>query len=71
MEDYRNLILSSTRNLITAFNQLYPEGLTYISSNNMIEDFNSVDAFCKSCGSYIRPLSFLAHHIDHPVDLCL
>ncbi|QQK44167.1 Patatin-like serine hydrolase, putative [Penicillium digitatum] len=61
----------SARDLIAALNRLYPEGLTYVSGNNVVEDFNGVDELCGSCGSYIRPLSFLAHHIDHPVDLFL
>ncbi|CAG7978423.1 unnamed protein product [Penicillium olsonii] len=61
----------SAKDLIFALTRLYPEGLTYVSGNNVVDDFNGFDELCESCGSYLRPLSFLVPHINHPADLFL
>ncbi|CAG7958024.1 unnamed protein product [Penicillium salamii] len=61
----------SARDVIMALTRLYPEGLTYVSGKNMVDSFHGLDDLCVSCGSYLRPLSFMVHHFNHPVDLFL
>ncbi|CAG8428380.1 unnamed protein product [Penicillium salamii] len=61
----------SARDVIMALIRLYPEGLTYVSGKNMVDSFHGLDDLYESCGSYLRPLSFIVYYFNHPVNLFL
>ncbi|CAI7615468.1 unnamed protein product [Penicillium pancosmium] len=57
------------KKIIAALEQLYPEGLSYVSDSGVIADFGGLDSFCASCGCYNRPISLLTRHLDHTVNV--
>lgn len=61
----------TARNVIIALDDLYPEGLSYVSDTGLIDIFGGLDDLCPACGSYSRPLSFLTRHLDHKVSIYL
>jgi hypothetical protein len=57
------------RKVILALENLYPDGLSYVSDCGLIDDFGGLDSLCPSCGCYNRSISFLTRHLDYTVNI--
>jgi hypothetical protein len=57
------------RSIILALENLYPEGLSYVSDSGLIDGFGGLDSLCPSCGCYNHPISFLTRHLDYTVNV--
>lgn len=57
------------RMVIRALENLYPDGLSYVSDCGLIDTFGGLDSLCPSCGCYNRPISFLTRHLEHTVNI--
>ncbi|OQE65362.1 hypothetical protein PENNAL_c0212G04981 [Penicillium nalgiovense] len=53
------------RMVILALENLYPDGLSYVSDCGLIDKFGGLDSLCPSCGCYSRSISLLAHHLEY------
>lgn len=59
------------RDVTTALDSLYPGRLDICSDAGLIGAFVGAGGICSSCGQFNHPVSFLARHFDHVVDLYL
>jgi hypothetical protein len=57
------------RAVILALENLYPDGLSYVSDCGSIDTFGGLDNLCSSCGCYNRSISFLTRHLDCTVNV--
>ncbi|KAJ5110861.1 hypothetical protein N7532_001396 [Penicillium argentinense] len=57
--------------IISALDRLYPDGLDCVSDSGLIGSFPGQGGICPSCASFRHPISFLARHADHTVDVFL
>ncbi|OQD97721.1 hypothetical protein PENSOL_c011G11247 [Penicillium solitum] len=53
------------RKVILALENLYPDGLSYVSDCGLIDRFGGLDSLCPLCGCYNRSISFLTRHLDY------
>ncbi|KAJ5981123.1 hypothetical protein N7481_008421 [Penicillium waksmanii] len=59
------------RDITNALDNLYPGQLDLFSDAGLIGSFVGTGGICSSCRHFNHPVSFLARHIDHAVDLYL
>ncbi|KAJ5255846.1 hypothetical protein N7505_010997 [Penicillium chrysogenum] len=57
------------RMVILALENLYPDGLSYVSDCGLIDKFGGLDSLCPSCGCYNRSISLLARHLEYTVNI--
>ncbi|OQE66362.1 hypothetical protein PENNAL_c0188G01118 [Penicillium nalgiovense] len=53
------------RMVILALENLYPDGLSYVSDCGLIDRFGGLDSLCPLCGCYSRSVTFLARHLEY------
>ncbi|OQE10096.1 hypothetical protein PENFLA_c094G09948 [Penicillium flavigenum] len=59
------------RMVILALENLYPDGLSYVSDCGLIDRFGGLDSLCPLCGCYSRSVTFLARHLEYKVNIYL
>lgn len=57
------------RNVILALENLYPDGLSFVSDCGLIDKFGGLDSLCPLCGCYSRSISLLARHLESTVNI--
>lgn len=57
------------REIILALENLYLEGLSYVSDGGLIDVFGGMDSLCASYGCYNHLISFLTRHFDNTVNV--
>ncbi|KAJ5302305.1 hypothetical protein N7508_007168 [Penicillium antarcticum] len=61
----------SAQKVIQALENLYPDGLSFVSDSGLIDRFGGQNSLCPLCGCYNRSISFLTRHLDFTVNLYL